>query len=365
MKKYLLPTTLLLSLFLSGCNSLPSFTTKTDYKSAETVKDLEVPPDLTQPEESDRYAVPESGSATLSNYKQTAQTPAAEQKVLPEVKLAHIEHDGAKRWLVVQGSPDETWAKVKDFLVKSGFVIKVEDAKIGLLETDWAEKRLDAPETGIRKILSDVLKTFYSTAERDRYRVRLERGADGKSTEIFVTHFGLEEVLQNSGGASVTGQTIWQPRPSDPGLEAEMLGKLMVSYGAAESDAAAVAAGKDETKPRAVLAGSAILLDESYDRAWHRVGIALDHSGFTIEDQDRSKGIYFVRYTLPEAKTEESFLSGLAFWKNKPVARAEAYRVMVKAQDSGSLVSVLDKDGNQVNTDATARILNILIEQLK
>ncbi len=41
-------------------------------------------------------------------------------------------------------------------------------------------------------------------------------------------------------------------------------------------------------------------VDDGLDRAWRRVGIALDRSGFTVEDRDRAAGLYFVRYVDPE-----------------------------------------------------------------
>ena len=53
--------------------------------------------------------------------------------------------------------------------------------------------------------------------------------------------------------------------------------------------------------------GNGVLtLDEPFDRAWRRVGLALDRVGFTVEDRDRAKGLYYVRYVDPKTDGKKS-----------------------------------------------------------
>jgi hypothetical protein len=54
-------------------------------------------------------------------------------------------------------------------------------------------------------------------------------------------------------------------------------------------------------------------VDEGFDRAWRRVGLALDRAGFTVEDRDRTQGIYFVRY-INDATETKGFFSKLFSW---------------------------------------------------
>ena len=174
-------------------------------------------------------------------------------------------------------------------------------------------------------------------------------------------------------------RTIWQPRPADPELEAEMLRRLMVRLGAEEERAkVAVAAGKSVDRARLDRGGpgaGSLELQEQFDRAWRRVGLALDRVGFAVEDRDRSQGQYFVRYIDPQAdnksKADESgVLSKLMFWrsddKKKPAAKVGTqYRVQVKGDGESSNVQVLSRDGAADSSEPAKRLLSLLYEQLR
>src|SRR5262249_2123880 len=287
-------------------------------------------PDLTSPTRDDRYQVPDvtpSGTATYSAYnneRSGSQRTTAPNEILPEVKTARIERAGAQRWLVVQAPPERVWPAVKEFWQESGFLIKTEMPEVGVMETDWAENRAKIPDDVIRSILGKVIDNMYSTSERDKFRTRLERGAQPGTTEIYISHRGVVEVWTNTvSGAK--DSTVWQPRPSDPELEAEFLRRLMVRFGVDETRAKAEVAQNvtlDRARIVTMQAGSGTLEPaEPFDRAWRRVGLALDRVGFTVEDRDRSNGWYFVRYVNPEKDAEDTanqgFLSRLFFGKNK------------------------------------------------
>jgi len=237
-----------------------------------------------------------------------------------------------------------------------------------VMETDWAENRAKIPQDWIRNMLGKLIDSIYSTAERDKFRTRLERGEDG-TTEIYVSHRGMIEVFQD-----VEKQvSMWQPRPPDPELEAEFLRRLMVRLGTQEEKAKQQVASSTPVAARAAIQtgiGGFETLEvyEPFDRTWRRLGLALDRVGFTVEDRDRSKGVYFVRYIDPQIdnKTAEDkgWLSKLKFWGgSKP--KQEQFRIEVKDNAQGSLVKVLNKDGAQENNETTSRILTLLYDQLK
>lgn len=365
------------SLTLVSCKSIEIPTKKIDYKSTTQLPQLEIPPDLTRPSTDDRFVVPDvnpKGSATFSAYSadRSGQKQAVSSTVLPQLDHVRIERAGTQRWLVVRGDPGKLWPVVKDFWLESGFVINVEIPEAGVMETDWAENRARIPESGLRGLIGKALDTLYSTSERDKFRTRLERSPDPGVTEIYISHRGMEEVYTSS--SKETQDTRWQPRPPNPELEAEMLRRLMVRFGVQEDRAQAqlVAA---QANPRATLSagrdGAGMLaLDEQFDRAWRRVGLALDRVGFTVEDRDRSKGLYFVRYIDPgidnKKADDKGWLSKFKFWgggdgKN----RNEQYRVLVKEVTAGAEVNVLNKDGVREKSETVSRILTLLHEQLK
>ena len=363
---------------LGACSSM-SFeipTKKIDYKStAVKLPPLEIPPDLVRPGTDDRFVVPDSpkGTATYSDYSKDqagrSQISSAQSTVLPKIENTRVERAGTQRWLVVPGAPEQIWPMIKEFWQETGFVVNVERPEAGVMETDWAENRAKIPEGGIRGLFGRALDSLYSTSERDKFRTRLERGAQPGTTEIYVSHRGMEEVYINE----TQDQLRWQPRPSDPDLEAEMLRRIMVRFGV-EGERAKTQVAAAKVEPQAKLNrgadGSLLALNDQFDRAWRRVGLALDRVGFTVEDRDRSKGLYFVRYidpnTDPKTTEKQSWFSKLKFWSSSPkVQSKEQYRILVQAEGPGAEVRVLDKNGAREQSDTANRILTLLYDQLK
>jgi outer membrane protein assembly factor BamC len=365
---------------LAGCsgNILPE-SKKIEYKSAGKLPPLEIPPDLTQQSRDERYAVPDvsssKGTATYSAYSSErsgqARTTTA-QDVLPQVDTMRIERSGTQRWLVVQGSTEKLWPAVKEFWQELGFLVNVEIPEAGIMETDWAENRAKLPQDIIRNTLGKVFDSLYSTAERDKFRTRLEKGAELNKVEIYISHRGMYEIYTNEGKT----ETRWQPRPADPELEAEMLGRLMVRLGADESRAKTMVAAEQRQEraklSRATDGAGALLLEEPFDRAWRRVGLALDRVGFTVEDRDRSQGLYFVRYVDPDSDAkkkddDKGFMSKLMFWKgsagDKP--NQAQYRIHITTTGESTTVQVLTREGGVDKSDTSKRILGLLYEQLK
>lgn len=364
---------------LAGCsgNILPE-SKKIEYKSAGKLPPLEIPPDLTQQTRDERYAVPDvsasKGTATYSAYSSErsgqARTTTA-QDVLPNVDSMRIERSGTQRWLVVSGSSEKLWPAVKEFWQELGFLVNVEIPEAGIMETDWAENRAKLPQDFIRNTLGKVIDSLYSTAERDKFRTRLEKGAESDKVEIYISHRGMYEIYTNEGKT----ETRWQPRPADPELEAEMLQRLMVRLGADETRAKTMVAAAPRVEraklSRATDGAGALSLEEPFDRAWRRVGLALDRVGFTVEDRDRSQGLYFVRYVDPDAdnkkKSDDGMLSKLMFWKGSAGEKPNQaqYRIHVTAKGELSTVQVLTREGGIDKSDTSKRILGLLYEQLK
>jgi outer membrane protein assembly factor BamC len=359
---------------LAACSSFQLPTKKVDYKSATKMQPLEIPPDLTRPGSDERFAVPDvnaKGSATFSDYtreRDGRSEVASASTVLPPQPDARMERSGTQRWLVVKATPDQVWPVVKDFWQEIGMVVNVEMPDAGVMETDWAESRAKVPDGWLRNTLGRVLDSMYSTSERDKFRTRLERGAQAGTTEIYISHRGMEEVYISSE----RDQTKWQPRRPDPDIEAEMLGRLMARFGVTQDKVKAQVAVAAQA-PRATLSGNTgtLAVHEQFDRAWRRVGLALDRVGFTVEDRDRSKGIYFVRYIDPDIdnknfKEKEGWLARLKFWgSSNAKQKNEQYRITVKELDAGAEVNVLNKEGARESSETATRILTLLYDQLK
>jgi outer membrane protein assembly factor BamC len=361
---------------LLGACSMSLEQKKIDYKSAGKAPSLEVPPDLSTVSQDDRFAVPDTntrGAATYSAYnKERVANPQRDgANLLPELSNVRVDRAGSERWLVVKATPEQVWPVVREFWQENGFLIKIENPETGIMETDWAENRAKIPQDVIRNVLGKVLDSVYSTAERDKFRTRLEPGKDTGTTDIYVSHRGMYEVIKGGDGGT---QTVWEPRPADPGLEAEFLRRLMVRFGVEQSRAQDLIT-TDSTPVRAKLTRladgvSKLALDDPFDRAWRRVGLALDRVGFTVEDRDRSQGLYYVRYIDPEIdgekKEQKGWFSKLAFWRGsgKKIS-TEQYQVKVAEVGEVSQISLLTKDGAADKSETANKILNLLYEQLK
>ena len=351
---------------------------KTDYREASEAPTLEVPPDLTSSSIDDGLIVPDispaSGSANLSDYSrervnsQTIRTAG----VLPKQKDIRVMRHRDTHWLVIEGSAQEVWPRMREFWLQSGLLIKREDPRIGILETDWAENRADIPKDFITRNISKVFESIYSAATRDKYRVRLEDGTEAGTTELFLTHRGAEEVVEGSG----TG-TIWKPRASDHELEVEMLRRMMVFFGVEDNKARNQFASRRNRVERAQLSqgvngNASLVVKDDFARAWRRTGLALDRVGFTVEDRDRSRGLYYVRYIDPlkdsNADKKESFLDKLTFnvfSGNDEVQDKSTYLIRLQEEGSETQVIVLGEKGQVEKSSTALRILTLLHEQLK
>ena len=363
---------LTLGLSLAGCGWLGSVVPdrRPDYKTAKPVEALEVPPDLASSTLDDSLVVPEiapAPTATLSDYRSERQPAAAQpgSGVLLEPADIRVMRDGDKRWLVVPADAGTVWTRVREFWLQGGFTLTLEDPRVGIMETGWAENRADIPEDPIRRTLGRVLDGLYSAATRDKFRVRLERGEEPGTTEVILTHRGMEEKV--TGSPSEIQGTLWQPRASDPELEVEMLRRLMLHLGVVEQRADSQLAATAESPARAELVkrdGQTMLtLFEDFSRAWRRTGVALDRTGFAVEDRDREEGIYFVRYIDPDRDTERRGL--LSRFTRRSEEPQNQYQIKLTAQGANTEVSIRNEAGEPDQSRTVERILNLLHEQLR
>lgn len=350
------------ALLATGCSVLQE--DKIDYRSAKQTSTLDIPPDLTQISRESRYQVP--GSVVTASGYQTAQpaSAAANGTAASQQGDVRLERAGDQRWLVVDRPADKLWVPVKDFWQEGGFTLSMEQQPLGIMETDWNENRAKLPQDIIRRTIGKAFENLYSTGERDKFRTRMERNAVG-GTDIYISHRGMEEVYTSAS----KDQTIWQPRKTDTELENEFLRRLMLKLGASQAQAqAAVATAPAQTAARLTMVNNqpVVQLDDGFDRAWRRVGLSLDRSGFTVEDRDRSQGVYFVRFVADAAQTDKPGFFGRLFGGDKPSATPAKYRVRVSATgENSSTVSVLDAQGQPDGSATAQRIAQLLADDLK
>jgi len=353
---------------------------KVDYKGAKKAAPLDVPPDLTKLQRDNRYAIPDGrGVATASGQAAAAAAgtgsgfvpgmAASGQQIGPiSTDAVSVQRNGDQRWLVVKQTPEQLWPQLQQFWEEQGFAIASESITTGTMETAWVEDRSKIPQDFLRNTIGRVFDRLYSTGERDKFRTRLERLPDG-STEIWVSHRGAEEIV----GGSQNDTTTWTNRANDPGLEAQFLSRIVAMLTGTKEVASAEAtvANAAVAPQHAKLVGDTVEVDEGFDRAWRRVGLALDRVGFTVEDRDRVQGVYFVRYVDPDvAENKDGFFKRLFSWGGKSedeLKEAQRYRVLVKTEQGASVskVTVQNNEGQADTSPTAGKILNLLHTELK
>ena len=368
---------------LTGCNALGvNFSDeKVQYETSTSRAPLEVRPDLNTVTNNDRFAVPArpqivSANAEAAKARMDAEARGeAPTQVLPQTEFAKVVRDGQFRYVHVTVSPDKVWPLLQDFWASVGLAVKSQDARTGIIQTEWAENKANLPKDIIRATIGKVLDVVYDTGTRDQYRARMERADDG-TTNIFITHRQMVEVLKGPQEES----TIWQPGPNDPELEAVMLTRLAQMLETELNPAAKPQEQKAIDAMEAIKyapvshivegAGgkpAAVLIDEPFDRAWRRVGVALDRGGFEVTDRDRSQGLFMINYLDPDyeqkQKQNQGFFTNL-FSKAKAVDPVP-YRIRLSDEGDKTRVTVLGEDGRADTTGVAPRILTLIGEQTR
>lgn len=387
---------------MAGCSSTSP--TQVDYKSDSRSKQvsLAVPPNLADETSDQRSVPPQSGAASLSDFQQVQKAAPPENAVIPPVAGMRIQRDGTESWIVIDNkSPDDVWPQVRRFWQEQGFLLVVDQRDKHLMETDWNETRPQINEGLIRNTLTMAMGNSYVAAERNKYRTRLDVAPDG-GTYIFVSQKGMREAL--SGVNNETSK--WEAKPNDPALESEYLKRLMAVLARADSRGAGgaqtadlPAAGADAAPDKPAKAGASaaqasvaaqnvamagnasaapsgstnaqstqteLTLDEPYDRAWLRVGIALDRSSFTVDDRDRTQGLYFIRYVDPKdlSSDEQGFWSQVFHGRKEKVAKQ--YRINVRAvTENQTRVAIVDEKGNVDASQPAKGIMALVVDQLR
>jgi len=369
-------------LLLPACSSTPDIT---DYvpdqtleykKQREAAENLEIPPDLIAGDFDDALDVPTIGGGGATTYSQYAgerskrSQIASSGEVLPDVQGAELRRDGDKRWLEIQGSPQQVWPRAVSFWREQGILLVEQNPATGVMKTDWLENRAEIRKDFVTNVLRKVADGLYATATRDQYRVRIEPGITRGTTDLYLTHRAMEERFTRNAVGEETS-TVWEPAPSDPDKEAEMLRRLLVYMGVTEQRADRQLSQQGQAAPKSRLetgAGGevALVISDEYRNAWRLTGVALDRVGFAVEDRDRTQGIYYVRYDDPsKGQEKEGWASKLAFWRSNDVDTVTRYQVKLTGGGDETRVVVRDQVGRRDDSPTANRILTLLNDQIR
>ena len=365
---------------LAACASKKENLPKLDYQSEnKKIVQLDVPPDLTDPNQGNKFDVPGgtliTGTVRASQLNNPGKQTVQNNNVLTPVANIHFQRDGGIRWLTVDNKqPAELWPLLKAFWQEQGFNIDHEEPSIGLMQTGWAENRAKLPSDFIRGLFEKIgIGGVYSSGERDMFTIRMERNAKG-GTDIFFSQKGMKEVYTSKEGDS----TAWQPRPNEPELEAAFLARFMQYLGAdAQQVQQQVAAQQQKPDENALakLDGNSIILIGTQDRNWRRVRLALDRVGLNVIGEDAGNHLYLVEVAAAEAASVTNQKPGMfsrLFGRSKKKQQVETHvqqpRLAVQVlplQGGGTRVSLYDETGAPYQGKDAKTWLKQLTQQLR
>lgn len=319
---------------LGGCSAFSALdkivpdNTK-EYREAKTLPPLEIPPDLSAEAIRDDVKDDGNSTATYLEYQEQAHNPLMDIYGIKSDGKPRMEGEGEQQRLVIPENQEKVWERVHNFWLENGLKIKAEDIRIGFMDA-------------------------VGPSEQDSYRVRIERGETPRSTIVYLS--------QHTANAD--------PRREEAILRrlAEYLGTLHAQDLARTEQQSDQQAVTNSSRISVLDGGAALQMAQDFSRAWHRVGLVLDRKGFAVEDKNRSRGIYYVRYDDPfthQKEKDPGWLSKLAFWEHTADKSDQSrYQIKLISDGAATRVVILDVEGRRDESETARRLLSLLGEQL-
>jgi len=328
---------------------------------------LEVPPDLTKPSRQDELSFLDSrqGNGNNDTVSGRAQINSLEaSSVVPEFEHIKLAKDGAQRWLVLQGEPRKIWPWIREFWIKNDFELSLEQPIIGLIETDWKQQRNNLPMKNNKVAGQEKAEsTVYAVPTREKYRVRLDRGEQEGTTEVYLTHRGVELLADGK-------LIVWKLRPSDVELEADMLNRLAVFLAGERKKLDGPLAATNRHLNVASLikdeSGRPMLkVDIEFSRVWRRVGLILDRMNYVIESSERSIGVYHLIFK--DVLQDESVKEKPGWFSSWFSGSSESSNLQVVLRDEGASthITVRNPDGKYSSEEKATSLLKEMINQIQ
>ncbi len=346
-------------LLLYGCSVLPKLDdvlpdARTEYKKSENLPDLEIPPDLTADTINESMAIPgEQDATTLSKFEQQR---SMRNFSGSSTSMATQDYPN-EQWLAVQGTATEIWPKLSEFWSVKGYSLDLDDAELGVLETNWLEH-----DEGGRRV-------------RDKFKIFSEPGGDPGITVLFLSNEREEKIIREDGSAEwlIEDNTVEMEKTIVGELNLHFYGKTFTASpatgGTASGSMTTSSPASSQMKPprkkaEMLSAGEGktyLAVPEEYTRAWRQTEKALQHAGILIEGSDQEKGLYYILYFEDEKSEEKKgMLSKLKFWGNKEPQGKEYHISLTGVGDKTELI-VLNPEGDWESDETANNILTMIL----
>lgn len=334
---------LLLLIILGACSALPSLDevlpdSRDEYKKSEALPDLEVPPDLVENTNETTMTVPGEDGTTLTSFNKQRENRGAPATV-PASTI--VESASKEQWIAVQGSMDQTWNRLQNFFTGKGHELAIDDAELGVLETNWSDS------------INDGSMTY-----RNKYKIFAEPGAEPDFIVLYVSNMRQQQ----------KGDNIWSDQTKNIDGERLLVGELNLFLNGPPQKAVVSKSSQAEvtirkTEISEVDGGKSILgLPEEFILAWRRTEAALERAGFVIDSSDQDSGMYMITYYPSSEEKSKGFLSKLTFWKGDK-SEGVRYQISLTGVGDKTELIILNQKGDWESSEDASKIIAMIQNQ--
>jgi len=347
------------------------------YQGAEYYKNLEVPPDLTEPDTADELRVAKPTEEALQQFRDNNKL---ETVITPKFDGVRMVSFAGSSWIEVDNEVEKVWPRLLEFWEAEGIELVQKRPLLGFMETDWTE-RLGGEKGFFRSMFQK-----FEPDVKDKFRLRVERFDLDRKTRIYIAHSRIERQVRGE----YADEYIWVSQPSNLEAEREIISRMALFAGLSKEQSVALL---ENYRPYSSLIKIdstntiALTMKGSMDFVWRRSMRALDRMRMQdiIEDKANNTINFGVsKISSEELKIEEddddlsksSWLMQLfSDSDDKNIALNQNRQYRLEFTDMGGVIQievkdpensqVTDDDGDVYSTALAEQLRNVLVEHLE
>jgi outer membrane protein assembly factor BamC len=338
------------------------------YHGAEYYKNLEVPPDLTEPETSEELKVPNPTEEALQRFRDNNKL---ETVVTPKFDGVRMVSYAGNSWIEVDNNVEKVWPRLIEFWETEGIELVQVRPLLGFMETEWTERL-----GGEKGFFGSIFQKFEPDT-KDKFRVRVERFDLDRKTRLYIAHTRIERKIRGE----YADEYIWVSQPSNLEAEREIVSRMALFAGLSKEQSAGLL---ENYRPYSSLVKidstntTALSMKGSMDFVWRRTVRALDRMRMAnIDEQKANNTINFGvgKVSSEELEVEQDDLSESSWLMqmftgsdDKDLAEQKSRQYLLEFTDLNGFIQIEVKDGinSSQSTDDDGDVYSTaLAEQLR
>jgi len=356
-----------MALIVSACT-----TERPVYQGAEYYKNLEIPPDLTEPDTGEDLKVPKPSEEALQRFRDNNKL---ETVITPKFDGVRTVSYAGNSWIEIDNDVDHVWPRLVEFWETEGIPLAQVRPLLGFMETRWIEPLSSEDEGFFDSMLQES-----NPDQRDKFRVRVERFDHDTKTRLYVAHTRIERRFKSDD----EDEYIWVTLPGDVEAEREIISRMAIFAGLPREKTEVLL---ENYRPYSSLVetessnATTLTMKGSMGFVWRRAMRALDRMDMQeIKEKQNISTIVFV-VAKPTEKTRKlegdelarsSWLMQLFEEANQSASSmpyqleftAQGDHIQIEVKDAGNSQTV-DEDGAVSGTAVVEQLRDALVKNLE